>query len=116
MSKREQSPILKVFPLFLKNLGVRLIYDLMGERKSCLTISNLGAVTVPRAMEPLYAGLTLYWAFRPTLPQQLCSGVLRRKLYINLIRNIKEPELERRFFTFLRSQGLHVKIESNQRD
>ena len=38
------------------------------------------------------------------------------KLYINLTRNIREPKLERAFFTDLRGLGLHVKVESNQRD
>ena len=114
--KAEQSPILKVFPLFLKNLGVRLIYDLMGERKSCLTISNLGAVTVPRAMEAYVRRFDFVLGVQATCPSNCAVVSYGGNLYINLIRDIKEPELERRFFTFLRAQGLHVKIESNQRD
>jgi len=37
------------------------------------------------------------------------------KLYINFIRDTKEPELEHEFFTLLRSLGIHVLIESNSR-
>ena len=37
------------------------------------------------------------------------------KTYINIIRNIVEPELERLFFTKLADTGLKIKIESNQR-
>ena len=35
--------------------------------------------------------------------------------YINCIRNIREPELERRFLTKLVELGLEVTVESNQR-
>jgi hypothetical protein len=37
-------------------------------------------------------------------------------LYINLVRNTIEPELEHAFFTRLVKHGLHVTIESNQRE
>ena len=36
-------------------------------------------------------------------------------LYINFIRNIKEPELEARFCNVLKQLGLTPKVESNQR-
>ena len=35
-------------------------------------------------------------------------------MYINMIRNIKEPELELRFFRALKRQGLNAAVESNQ--
>ena len=36
-------------------------------------------------------------------------------LYINMIRNIREPELETHFYRVLHTLGLPVKVESNQR-
>ena len=36
-------------------------------------------------------------------------------LYINMIRNIREPELESHFYRVLHTLGLPVKVESNQR-
>gem|GEM_PF-5553713 len=36
-------------------------------------------------------------------------------MYINMIRNIREPELESRFYRVLHALGLPVKVESNQR-
>lgn len=36
-------------------------------------------------------------------------------MYINFIRNIREPELEMHFYRVLRELGLAVKAESNQR-
>ena len=37
------------------------------------------------------------------------------RTYINMIRNIRESELERRFFSRLVDLGLMVEIESNRR-
>jgi len=37
------------------------------------------------------------------------------KTYINMIRNIRESELERRFFSRLVELGLAVEIECNRR-
>ena len=36
-------------------------------------------------------------------------------MYINMIRNIREPELESHFYRVLHTLGLPVKVESNQR-
>jgi len=46
------------------------------------------------------------------------SGVLsyKNKTYINIIRNIKEPRLEFALYKVLRDLGIHVRVESNQRD
>ena len=35
-------------------------------------------------------------------------------LYINFIRNIREPELEAHFFAVLRDLGLPVQVQSNR--
>ena len=37
-------------------------------------------------------------------------------LYINFIRNIRHPELERHFFAVLQQLGLPVTVESNQNE
>ena len=34
-------------------------------------------------------------------------------IYVNFIRNISQPELERQFFAVLRDLGLTVSVESN---
>ena len=37
-------------------------------------------------------------------------------VYLNIIRNIKEPVLEYHFYEVIRSLGIKVKAESNNRD
>ena len=36
----EKSPVLKVMPLFIKNIAMKAVFNAVGERKSCLCLSN----------------------------------------------------------------------------
>ena len=49
------------------------------------------------------------------IPYINASNPIRRKGIINMIRNIREPELESHFYRVLHALGLPVKVESNQR-
>lgn len=48
----EQVLLLKIMPLFIKNLAMKAAFDAVGERKSCLCLSNLGNVRLPESMRP----------------------------------------------------------------
>ena len=51
----ERSPILRVMPLFIKNIAMKAVFDAVGECKSCLCLSNLGRVELPEVMVPYIA-------------------------------------------------------------
>lgn len=104
----------KIMPLFLKNLVMKTVFNVVGERKSCLSLSNLGAVTMPDAMMPYVERLDFILGIQATAPYN--CGVLSfgDALYINFIRNIKEPELEYHFYRVLRDMGLSAQVESNR--
>ena len=50
--KPERSLALKIAPLPLKNLIMRLVYRVSGESKGTLNISNLGLTQLPPEMAP----------------------------------------------------------------
>ncbi|MFR0733176.1 MAG: hypothetical protein ACLSHU_02240 [Oscillospiraceae bacterium] len=54
----EQALMMKVAPLPLKNLAMRLVYRTVGECKGTLNISNLGLTRLPRELAPHVACLT----------------------------------------------------------
>ncbi|MBE6543753.1 MAG: hypothetical protein E7675_05080 [Ruminococcaceae bacterium] len=110
----EKSIFARIPPLFIKNLVMRAVYDSVGETTSCLNISNLGIVRLPEEMAK-YVDRFDFIIGPPASTPNNCSVVTYKgKVYINFIRNIKESELERIFFTNLVKLGLHVKIQSNQ--
>ncbi|MDP4132498.1 MAG: hypothetical protein Q8882_00620 [Bacillota bacterium] len=114
--KAEKLLVLKLTPLFIKNVVMKAVYKTVGEKKSCITLSNLGAVTLPCNMKKYVSRIDFVLGVQATCPNNCGILSYNGKLYINFIRNIKEPTLERKFFTFLKEMGLDVEIESNQKD
>lgn len=103
----------KLMPLFLKNIVMKAVFNAVGERKSCLSLSNLGKVSLPAEMMSYVERMDFILGAQATAPHN--CGVLSfgDTLYINFIRNIKESELESHFYEVLRDLGLPVTVESN---
>lgn len=104
----------KIMPLFIKNIVMKAVFDAVGERKSCLSLSNLGAVQLPEEMLPYVSRMDFILGVQATQPYN--CGVLSfgDTLYINFIRNIREAKLEYHFHCVLRDLGLPVQVQSNQ--
>lgn len=103
----------KLMPLFIKNIVMKAVFHAVGERKSCLSLSNLGRITLPEAMMPYVERMDFILGTQNTAPHN--CGVLSfgDTLYINFIRNVRESELEARFYQVLQELGLPVQAESN---
>lgn len=109
----ERNPAVRLIPLPLKNLVMKAVFDTAGERKSCLTLSNLGAVQIPEAMNPFVRRFDFILGVQAAAPYNCGVVSYGDTVYINFIRNIRDPELERHFFLVLRDLGLTVTVESN---
>ena len=92
----------------------QMVFNAVGERKSCLSLSNLGAVRLPDVMSTYVERMDFILGVQATAPHN--CGVLSFKdsLYINFIRNIQESDLEYRFYCVLRDMGLPVQVQSNR--
>lgn len=110
----ERITLVRLMPLFVKNIVMKAVFDTVGERKSCLSLSNLGQVRLPREMESYVQRMDFILGVQATSPYN--CGVLSYgdSLYLNLIRNIKEPALEQHFCQVLRELGLPVQVQSNR--
>lgn len=104
----------RVIPLFLKNMVMKAVFDSVGERKSCMSMSNLGQVQVPEALKPYISHFDFILGVQATAPYN--CGILSYgdELRINLIRNITEPVLEERLHRVLKDMGIPVCVESNR--
>lgn len=111
----ERSPVLRVMPLFIKNIAMKAVFDAVGERKSCLCLSNLGNVQLPEAMAAYVRRMDFIIGVQAAAPHDCGVVTWNGTMYINCIRSIREPELEMHFYRVLRKLGLHVTVESNQR-
>ena len=109
----ERPLIIRIMPLFIKNAVMKMIFNAVGERKSCLCLSNLGAVELPEQMRPYVERFDFVLGVQAKAPYN--CGVLSYggTLFINFIRNIQEPALEYHFHCVLRDLGVPVQVESN---
>ncbi len=105
--------IVKILPLFLKNIALRIAFNTVGEKKVCLAMSNLGAVKVPEVMAP-YIDRFDFILGAPALTPVNCGIVsFGETMNINFTRSIRESELELHFFKVLQRHGITVTAESN---
>jgi NRPS condensation-like uncharacterized protein len=113
--RSETRKVLRLTPLFLKNIAMKLTFYRVGDRKSTTSISNLGLVRLPDEMAGYVARMD--FILGPLSVNKVVCGALTYNgtLVLNFTRTIKESVLEREFFRFLVKQGLPVKVESNDR-
>jgi hypothetical protein len=111
--KPQNKAAMRLAPLFLKNMAMRMIYTFVGESKGCLNISNLGRVELPEAMKPYIRRFEFIIGVQYSYPNNCSIASCGEVTCISMIRNIEEPELERRFFSSLVELGVPIEIESN---
>ena len=111
----QQIPAVRMVPLPLKNLIMRAVYARRGESRGCINLSNLGLQRLPAAMEPEVRRLEFIIGTQRSYPNNCSVATLGEQTCINMIRNIRESELERRFFSRLVELGVPVSIESNDK-
>lgn len=109
----ERSPFMRLAPLFLKSIALKTAYFLYGERLVTSTLSNLGMINLPESMAEHIERFefVLGAPVKNMLNCAMCTT--GEKLTISYSRVMEETEIERFFFGFLSSQGLHITIESN---
>lgn len=112
----EKNPLLRLVPLPLKNAVMKAVFDSVGERKSCLSMSNLGRVTLPPEMEEYVQRFDFILGVQAAAPYNCGMLSYGDTLYINFIRDIRDAELERHFFRVLQQLELPVLVESNQKE
>ncbi|MGN1398699.1 MAG: hypothetical protein ACI4WG_01710 [Erysipelotrichaceae bacterium] len=111
----EINKYLRIFPLFIKNAIMNLVYRSAGEKKGSLNISNLGNTNCTEQFKNEIERMEFIVGVQKSYPNNCGVLSFNGKTYINMIRNIKESDLERLFFSKLVREGINVKIESNWR-
>ena len=114
--RSEQNTVLRLMPLFIKNMALKYVYSQVGDVLSSTTLSNLGVGKLPTQMAQYVRRMD--FILGPLANNRVCSAALtyNNRLRINFTRTIEEPVLEREFFTRLVKLGIPVKVESNQQE
>ncbi len=113
--RSESLKVLRLTPLFLKNIAMKLTFYRVGDRKSTSSISNLGLVKLPDEMAQYVTRMD--FILGPLSRNRVVCAALtyNGELILNFTRTIKESMVEREFFRYLVKLGVPVKVESNER-
>ena len=110
----EKNPLVRLIPLPIKNAVMKAIFDSVGEKKSCLTLSNLGRIQIPDCMHPYVERFDFILGAQAAAPYNCGMLSFNDTIYLSFIRNIRDAELERHFYDVLHEVGLPVTVESNR--
>ena len=112
--KAEKNILVRMMPLFLKNLVISIIFYLTGESRMTSAMSNIGVMDMP---EQMAAHVERFDAMlgAPRFNRVNCAVcAFKGVMNICFTSTTKEAQVEREFFTFLVRMGIHVKLETNR--
>lgn len=107
-------PVIRVIPLFIKDLTVRLFYKRVQDLQSSAGLTNVGVVELPDEMREHIKRFDVLMG-QPFSPRTNCAiASYENTLTINFASSIVETNVEKFFFTKLVQDGIPVKIETNR--
>ncbi len=111
--KTEKNILLKIMPLFIKDVAMRLAYRFVGDNLHTSNLSNLGIVELPESMKKYVKSFT--FALNASYSGKINMAVVSYDGYMNITstRNFTETLIEKEFFSFLSHNGVNVEINSN---
>ena len=110
----QQSPLIRIVPLFVKDIVVKQFYIRVQDKQSTAGLTNLGVIDVPEEMREFVDYFDVLMGQPFSLRTNCAVGSFGDTLSINFTSTIIETDVERFFFRKLVQEGLHVKIETNR--
>ncbi len=110
----QSHPLIRVVPLFLKDIVVRSFYARVQDKNSSAGLTNMGALFVPEQMRPFIERIDICMG-QPFSSRTNCAIIsFGDVMTINFASSIVEADVEKNFFCKLVQDGIHVKIETNR--
>lgn len=114
--RAQRNPLIRITPLFLKNLLFSYIRERMGERPYSGVLTNLGRITVPDGIAPHIEAFGVMLGPNPRMKKNCAILSFRNELSINFGSVIDNREMERLFFTHLVRAGVRVRVAERSSD
>lgn len=111
--KTEKNILLKITPLFLKDLAIKIAYTKVGDVLHTTTVSNLGIVELPTGVKKYVKDFIFAIGTSFTAKSALCLSSYQDNLNITFTREYVENNLEKAFFQYLTNNGVEVELQSN---
>lgn len=109
----QKNPLMKIAPLFLKDIVIRMAYHFVGETLQSCNLSNVGLVTLPESVRPHVKDL--FFGISPSYTCKEQLGAIGYGDHVNLTftRMIVENSMEATFIGELTRAGIGTEVSSN---
>ena len=112
----QQNYFIKLVPLFIKNLVIKLCFKAWGETYQTLAVSNVGVNVVPEEFSQYVERFEVNLGRPKYNSKSIGMIAYGDKLVCTFSSKIKENTTEKDFFTGLARRGVQLTIETNRRD
>lgn len=102
--------ILRLIPIFLKNLVLRWAYKFTDYYQT-MTLSNIGIIKMP---EDYQEYIDYFDVFVSTARIQICMCSYLDKMLLSFTSQFRNSEIEKNFFRFLSNAGIDIVLNTNQ--
>lgn len=111
--KTEKNPLLKIAPLFLKDIAMKLAYAKVGDNLHTTSLSNLGIVSLPASVEKYVEDFIFTLGVSYSIRYSV--SIISYKGFINITfsRDFVETNIEKDFVRFLTDNNINVELSSN---
>lgn len=109
----EKNIFLKIMPLFIKDIAIKIGYSFVGDRLHTSLLSNLGVVDLPDEFNQYIDKFIFTIGTSNTSKAAVSLISYNNKLCISFSKSIVENDHERLFFQTLAKNGVNIQIDSN---
>ncbi|HHU56275.1 MAG TPA: hypothetical protein GXZ48_06285 [Acholeplasmataceae bacterium] len=112
--RKERNLFVRIVPMFIKELILKLGYYLLGDSVNTLSFSNLGVVRLPEEMAKHIDKIIFANGASFSSPLNLGVISVNDKMTITFSSKLVDRSLQKEYFRFLSDQGINVTIEHNE--
>ena len=110
---KEKNLLMKITPLFIKDIAIKIGYSLIGDNLHTITFSNLGIVSLPEEFNEYVDKFLFSIGASYSCKMTVSLVSFNDKLTITFSKTIVENNHERLFFQTLAQEGVKIEIDSN---
>lgn len=108
----EKNPFVRAFPLFIKNIGIKLIYN-RSSKAFTTTLSNVGQIKMPEELEPYIENFHLIMGVSKKQPLKCVACSYQGRMTLTISSVFRNERLGAYLCERLREDQVEVSMEDN---
>lgn len=112
--KWEKMLLLRITPLFLKEIALKIGYENSGSAPNSFCLSNLGKIDIPSEMKQYVEKITFANGSSSQAPINMGVTKYDNKYFLTFSSTLVDRAIQQDFFRFLSSEGVDITLETNE--